>query len=84
MLPVLCSSDLNTFFTIKRELLLKVTLGSAMSHLRPRFDYTLCNYGPACIQGVRQPAVVKNFLSIPYKHVDLPSEQSISEIDAKV
>ena len=36
-----------------------VLLGSTMSHLRPRFAYTIGNDGHARSQGGRQPAATK-------------------------
>ena len=55
-------SDPSVFFlfTQRRFLFLMVPLGSTIvSRLRPRFAYTLGNYGRARSQGGRQPTAAK-------------------------
>ena len=57
-----------SFSSFKHDLFLMVSLGSTVSHFRPRFAYILGNCGHVRSQGGRQPAAAKPplVLSIVY------------------
>ena len=49
-----------SFPSFKRDIMLRVPLGSNVSHLQPRFAYILGNYGHARRRGGRQPATANS------------------------